>query len=73
MSENAYFFMDMRQPEDERTMSCMCERCHDEKHPDLGWFWEGELKGYGPYAIICDICGKIIHKPEKQDADSTSV
>lgn len=62
-SENCYFWIDNKIPEDERMMNVMCEQCHDEKHPELeGWYWEGSVKGYGPYDYVCDCCGKLIHK-----------
>jgi hypothetical protein len=58
--EDCFFWLDMRIPEDVRHMSVMCLSCHEE-HPELGWFWEGSIKGYGPYEYRCDTCGKVLH------------
>jgi len=60
--ENCYWFVDNNLPENERKMAALCEKCHDEKYKDLGWFWPGAQKGYGPYDIICTFCKKIINK-----------
>lgn len=60
--ENCYFWLDARVPEDERTMSVMCVKCHDEKFPALGWLWEGSKNGYGPHDYVCDMCGHVIKK-----------
>lgn len=61
MHEDCYFFMDMRQPEDIRSMACLCIKCHDEKHPNLGWSWAGTIRGYGPFLYKCSECDKIIY------------
>jgi len=66
MSENSYWFVDQDRPIEEQTMAAMCEKCHDEDHPDLGWFWPGASKGYGPYDIICLFCKKVIHQGKKE-------
>lgn len=61
--ENCYFWIDNSIPEDERVFNIYCEGCRN-KNPDKNcWFWEGSIKGYGPYDYVCDECGKVIHKP----------
>jgi len=70
--ESCYFWMDSSVPEEDRTMSVMCVPCHDTKYPDLGWFWDGENKGYGPFNIICDICGKLIHAGPESEGDANA-
>ena len=67
MAEDCYFFADYRLPEEERTMAAMCVACHDKDHEDLGWFWPGASKGYGPYDIICTFCKKVIHQTDKKE------
>lgn len=60
--EDCFFYIDCRTPKDEQYMSVMCVQCHDEKHPDMGWFWPGTKKGYGPFEYKCAICGKMVHQ-----------
>jgi len=67
MNENCYFFVDGSVPEDEQKMAALCEACHDKYHQELGWFWPGASKGYGPYDIICTFCKKVIHKADKKE------
>ena len=61
MAEDCYFWIDQSVPEDKQKMNVLCVKCHDEKYPQLGWFWGGSKKGYGPFDFICEICGKVIH------------
>lgn len=58
---DCYFWIDNKIAENEQIMNMMCLDCHQDKHPELGWYWEGSKKGYGPFEYKCDICGKIIH------------
>ncbi len=60
MGEDCYLWIDESKPEDERTMSALCEKCHL-ANPSLGWFWEGSRLGYGPFEYVCNKCGHIIH------------
>lgn len=62
MSKNCYLWIDSDLPEEEQYLQIFCEHCRQEKHPNLGWFWDGAAKGYGPYDYICGECGEIIHK-----------
>ncbi len=67
MSEDCYFFVDETMTEETRCMAAMCVECQKEKKS--GWFWPGELKGYGPYDILCKFCQKVIHKKPTETAD----
>lgn len=63
--ESVWFWVDCRK-EDDRCMSTMCQKCHDEKAKDIGWFWHGSL-GYGPFDIVCDLCGEKIHEHKQEE------
>lgn len=64
-SDDCYFWINELIPEDVRVMNVMCVPCH-EKSSKQGWFWQGSVKGYGPYEYKCDVCGKVIHPaPDK--------
>lgn len=59
MSEDCYFFIDMDKdvPEEKRTISVLCVKCHKEHYtPDTGWFWPGSKEGYGPWEYKCSNC-----------------
>lgn len=62
---DCYFFVDIEVPEEERSMSIMCIKCHDETKPDTGWYYKGSVEGYGPFVYKCDICGEVIYSPEE--------
>ena len=64
MNKGCYFSIDDSVPEEERCFTVHCSDCHDNHFPELGWYWP-DVKGYGPYDIICDNCGKIIHQNGK--------
>jgi hypothetical protein len=64
MSLDAYFYMDMDLPEDDRNMECYCIPCFVELKKENGMFWQGSIKGYGAYAIKCHSCSKDIHVVE---------
>lgn len=64
--ENCYLWIDESVPEDERTMSVLCEECHL-KYPTLGWFWEGSRLGYGPFDFVCNKCGHVVHAAPKSN------
>jgi formylmethanofuran dehydrogenase subunit E len=66
---DCYFFVDMKTPEEERTMSVMCVKCHDEKMPETGWFYRGSVEGYGPFTYKCEICGELIYSPDQQEGE----
>ncbi len=38
----------------------LCMECHA-VFTDLGWFWPGAEKGYGPYKFECEKCKKVIY------------
>ena len=46
-------------------IECLCVDCRESKFSELGWFWEGTQKGYGPFEFICENCNKVIHSPPK--------
>lgn len=75
--QNCYFFVDPTVPEEERTISVMCVKCHDEEMPETGWFYRGSEEGYGPFDYQCELCGKFVHKvsddeDDKEKAEATS-
>ncbi len=68
--QTCYFWIDCR--EEEQYMAVMCEQCHDEKMPTVGWKWHGS-RGFGPYDYVCELCNKVIHKTENgSDNDENS-
>lgn len=73
-SQDCYFYVDTTQdlPEEERIMSPLCIQCRDEHFPDVGWFWAGSKKGYGPWNYNCKNCGKSIHKKRIKDDTQTT-
>jgi len=62
---NCYFFVDHSLPEEEQAISVMCLKCHDEKYPKLGWFWNAKEKGYGPFKYVCKKCNQLIYQSPK--------
>lgn len=67
MPEDCYFFVKMDEDiaDDRRTMSVLCIPCQREHYPNVGWFWEGSVEGYGPWNYICCCCGKDVSKGEQ--------
>jgi hypothetical protein len=63
--ENCYFWIDSELPEEERKINALCEKCHNEKFQNKGWFWEGSKRGYGPFDFICSECSHVIHSHQK--------
>jgi formylmethanofuran dehydrogenase subunit E len=61
--QNCYFYFQENQNK-EKTINVLCEKCHNEKYPNLGWFWEGSKLGYGPYDFICNKCEQIVYSPK---------
>ncbi len=64
MSMNCYFWVDETVSEEDRLVNAMCEECHDKTPKTPSWFWEGSVKGYGPYDYVCE-CGRVIHEAIK--------
>lgn len=64
--KGCYFWIDSRIPEDERRMSVMCTKCHDEHHPTMGGYYDF-ANGIGPWDIICGECGEILRKHVDQE------
>jgi hypothetical protein len=64
MSIDSFFYMDMELPEEDRNMECYCVDCFVGLGKENGMFWEGSIKGYGPYYIKCKNCSKNIHVVE---------
>lgn len=57
IQKNCYWIVD--DAEDPK-MKAICTKCH--KIKKIGWFWDGEKKGYGDYDLNCDVCNEIINK-----------
>ena len=60
IQEDCYFFIDENIPEEERPVSVLCKSCH--KDNQIGWFWQGSKRGYGPYDIKCSKCNRYVYK-----------
>jgi len=71
MADDCYFFIDPNPkiPDEERTMSVLCVKCHDEDVPDTGWFYKGSKEGYGNFDYQCCHCGKFIHRANEEDEE----
>jgi hypothetical protein len=65
--EDCYFYT--KQIDSKTFVVPMCLECGD-KYPNLGWFWEGSQRGYGPFLFKCEKCDKIIYE-HKEDLDET--
>jgi hypothetical protein len=65
---DCYFFIDMDEavPSEEHKVSPLCIPCREKDYPNVGWFWEGSVKGYGPWDFICKNCGAVIHKHKQK-------
>lgn len=50
-------------PEEDQRMSAVCVECKKEKNIN-GWYWPGNLKGYGEPLVMCHVCQKEIHNNE---------
>lgn len=73
MEKDCYFWIDPNVPEEERIFNIYCSQCRA-KNPKVDcWFWEGSIKGFGPYDYVCDSCGYVVHKNENQNEDARSV
>lgn len=62
-NKNCYFYT--HKDGNDLKVAALCTKCHDERFPDLGWFWNGYLRGYGPYLFACAKCGDVIYRPEE--------
>ena len=49
----------------EERMSAICVNCA--KKLNVGWFWEGEQKGYGDYDLKCEECEDLIYLRETHE------
>ena len=66
MSLDAYFYMDMNQPEDTRRMEVFCVECFEKSGLEGGMFWQGSIRGYGEYEVACGKCSQKIHVVENE-------
>ena len=48
---------------EEQKIKVFCVDCREKDIPNLGWYWEGETHGYGPFDFICCSCGHVIYSP----------
>jgi hypothetical protein len=67
MVEDCYFMQDQDEniSDEQRTMKVYCM----DHAPKGAWFWEGSKEGYGPFSYICNVCGKVIHDNEDNEAE----
>lgn len=69
MSENCYFLVNEEKDVSSGLM-VVCTTCRASHYPNTeAWFWQGSELGYGPWAYVCKICGKIIHRPPEEGDD----
>ena len=59
--EDCFFYIKGEDPD--AIIECLCVDCRESKFPELGWFWSGSEKGYGPFEFICESCDKVIYSP----------
>lgn len=53
---------------EENCIITSCLICYQEKLDNQGgMFWNGSIKGYGPWEIKCKYCDKIINKGSNAD------
>lgn len=64
-SLDCYFYLDMNIPEENRFMQTFCVDCMRESTIQEALFWQGSMRGYGEYKIVCNKCKKLIHEPEE--------
>jgi hypothetical protein len=66
--EDCYFYTTRR---DKQTfVDCLCVECHQTKFPELGWFWQGSVQGYGPFLFKCSKCEKVIYEHDNEDQET---
>lgn len=68
--ENCYFYIDG--DDDNKRVRVMCVGCHDSKHK-VGWFYDAERQGYGPFDYICSKCERTIHSQPKEKDENKQV
>lgn len=61
---NCYFYTTCRG--EDTFVAPLCVECHDREFKDLGWFWPGAERGYGPFLFACEKCRKVIHDVEDE-------
>lgn len=69
--ENCYFYIDGND-DDNKRVRVMCVECHDSKHK-VGWFYDAERQGYGPFDYICSKCERTIHSQPKEKDENKQV
>lgn len=67
--KDCYFYFENAVPKEDDCLKIMCIKCHDKTKDSRGWFWQGSVKGYGPYDFICDTCGYAIHKHNQENTN----
>jgi hypothetical protein len=68
--EDCFFYVGSTSQDEEERILARCLNC--QKEEDGGWFWEGSKKGYSPYDVSCNVCGKFIYKYEKENTEENS-
>jgi hypothetical protein len=46
-------------------MHAFCVSCIKKRQHESALFWQGSLRGYGKYKIICKDCNLTIHEVEE--------
>ncbi len=64
MLENCYFYTTKK--DNDTYVVALCMECR-KNNKELGWFWEGSVKGYGPFVFKCEKCEKLIYEPEETE------
>lgn len=70
MAENCYMFVDTELPESEQKISVLCVDCRKKEYPNVGWFWNGSERGYGPWAYNCIVCNKDVSKEVNEETET---
>lgn len=63
--EDCYFIVDMEDTEENQKIQIFCVDCYQKSNNKNGWYWDGSVRGYGPYLFKCQLCEKILYKPEE--------
>lgn len=59
--EDCYIFIETEKDTNKEAIRILCVDCHAKLEKKIGWFYEGSLKGYGPWPFICGKCSHVIH------------
>lgn len=61
-----YWYTDQSLPVEEQIISAICLECQ-KKHSIKGWYWAGDINGYGDYDLNCSKCNLFIHQKSPEE------